>query len=87
MATKTISIELDVYERLKRLKLGASDSFSQVLRRNLPEPTHWTAGDLLRAIESGEWKGIGISEEGMRVVEEADRFVLPPDDPWSGPLG
>jgi hypothetical protein len=33
MAIKTISIELDVYERLRRAKRGDRESFSQVLRR------------------------------------------------------
>ena len=32
MATKTISLELDAYEKLKRAKRG-SESFSEVVRR------------------------------------------------------
>ena len=82
MATKTISIELDVYERLKRLKSAPSESFSQVLRRALPGPSYWKAGDLLHAIEAGTWKGLGISEEGLRAIEEAQRADAPPSDPW-----
>jgi hypothetical protein len=82
MSTKTISIELDVYERLKSLRSTPSESFSKVLRRALPGPDYWTAGDLLHAIESGEWDGLGLGEEGIRLVEEAGRSDAPPDDPW-----
>jgi predicted CopG family antitoxin len=78
MATKTISIELDVYERLRHLKSGPGESFSQVLRRELPEPQYWTAVDFLQAIESGAWKGLGLSEKGLQIVEEADRMDAPP---------
>ncbi len=82
MVTKTISIELDVYERLKKLKSAPSESFSQVLRRALPGTDHWNAGDRLHAIEAGTWKGLGISEEGLRAIEEAERADAPPSDPW-----
>jgi predicted CopG family antitoxin len=47
MATKTISIELDVYERLKWAKRTERESFSSVLRRaSWPdlEPTASEAG-------------------------------------------
>ncbi len=82
MATKTISIELDVYERLRRLKSSPSESFSQVLRRALSGPRFLTAGDLLNAIEAGEWRGLGLSEQGILAVEEAERTDPPPDNPW-----
>jgi len=87
MATKTISIELDVYERLRSLRSRPSESFSQVLRRELPTPRYWNAGDLLRAIEVGEWGGIGLSEEELRRVEEAEKMDAPPDDPWNESAG
>jgi len=82
MATKTISIELDVYERLRRLKSVPGESFSQVLRRSLPGPSYWTGADMLKAIESGTWKGLGISDEGLRIVEEVTNTDSPPSDPW-----
>lgn len=33
MATKTITLELDAYEKLKRAKRGPRESFSSVVRR------------------------------------------------------
>ena len=33
MATKTISLELDAYEKLRRAKRGPRESFSSVVRR------------------------------------------------------
>jgi predicted CopG family antitoxin len=50
MATTTISINQDAYERLKRLK-GPGDSFSDVLLRELPEPCE-TCGEVLDHLES-----------------------------------
>lgn len=82
MATKTISIELDVYERLKNLKSTPSESFSQVLRRSLTGPTYWTAGDLVRAIERGEWKRIGLTDDEIRAIEEADHTDFPDIEDW-----
>ena len=38
MATKTISLELDAYEKLKKAKRSERESFSEVVRR-----AHWEA--------------------------------------------
>ncbi|MFM8885136.1 MAG: antitoxin VapB family protein, partial [Chthoniobacterales bacterium] len=50
MATKTITLEIDAYERLKRAKRTPRESFSEVVRR-LPMPAGAiTAGQYLALV-------------------------------------
>ena len=56
MATKTISIELDVYDWLVDSREHPSESFSQVIRRMKKSGEKWTGASLYRAITSGELK-------------------------------
>lgn len=48
---KTITIEDDVYELLRSLKVGPDDSFTKVLRRHVHKPLE-TAGELLDHYEN-----------------------------------
>ena len=52
MATETISLELDAYEKLKAAKWTSQESFSEVVRRaQFPTKPH-TAGELLGEFKS-----------------------------------
>src|SRR5882757_1903013 len=53
MASKTISLEIDAYERLKAARLH-HESFSQTVRRIVPPPAKH-ACDLLARAKSGKW--------------------------------
>ena len=60
MATKTISLELDAYDALRRAKRGERESFSSVVRR-----AHWTdvppaAGDVLKSLQAAVKGGPGL---------------------------
>jgi predicted CopG family antitoxin len=59
MATKTITIEVDAYELLKKEKRDERESFSQVVRRILAERPVLTAGELLEALKPFEGRGAG----------------------------
>jgi hypothetical protein len=79
MATKTISIDLVAYERLKGARLSPKDSFSQVIRR-----AHWdqeakTCGGLLASLQE-----LPKADEAiLRHLESAQLQDLPPDHPWA----
>jgi predicted CopG family antitoxin len=63
MATKTISIETDVYSVLKKEK-GRRESFSQVIRRVMAERPVDTLGELELALTGLE--GIGAGRKRRR---------------------
>ena len=79
MATKTITLELDAYEKLRTAKKGG-ESFSEVVRR--AEFTHAPlTGENLRAyLRSG---GSGISDRYLNAVEKAAKHDPVPDNPWA----
>jgi predicted CopG family antitoxin len=79
MATKTISLEIDAYERLKASK-RPGESFSEVVRRaQFADPVP-TGKDLLEWMRKG---GSGVSNAYLDEVEEAEKNDQPPDDPWA----
>jgi predicted CopG family antitoxin len=79
MATKTISLELDAYERLKAAK-GPGESFSDVVRRATFRKRPLTAQDLLSQLEK---RGAIFSERDLKDLEKThDDLSTIPDDPW-----
>lgn len=80
MATKTISIDIEAYERLRRARRFPRESFSQVIRRaEWPVPPR-TAGALLSAMAT-----VGLLDDELLqhldAMQAADRS---PEDPWQG---
>ncbi len=78
MATKTITLELDAYERLRSAKLSPRESFSEVVRR-LPVPGGAITAAQLLSMRNAT--GALLTEadcEGIDALNAADR---PPDIP------
>ena len=79
MATKTISIDLIAYERLKTARIGPRDSFSQVIRRAQWQQEAKTCSGLLAALE-----GLPAADEAViQYLESAQQQDLAPDNSWS----
>ncbi len=79
MATKTISLKVEAYERLKAARRTPDESFSQVVMR-AQWPGHTVTGaELLRLVQK---RGPLLSEEGRRIVQELNRSDAPPEDKW-----
>lgn len=79
MATKTITLELDAYEKLRGAK-RPGESFSEVVRRAEFSDAPPTGQKLLDYLKSG---GSGVSDRYLNAVEEATRHDPIPDNPWA----
>lgn len=78
MATKTISIDIEAYERLRRARVSRTESFSMVIKRaTWPTPAR-TAGALLEALE----RAPVMDEASLARLEKAQVADHPPEDSW-----
>ena len=68
MATKTITLEPDAYERLKRAKGSPRESFSEVVRRFLPLPAEAITAAGLLALTAE--RGAMLNEADARAIDE-----------------
>lgn len=78
MATKTISIDLEAYERLRAARRSPDESFSRVIKR-----AHWrdevpTAAALLGALAELP----AVSDDVLLRLDDAQRSDAPPEDSW-----
>ena len=79
MATKTISLKIEAYERLRAARRTPDESFSQVvMRAQWPDQTV-TGSELLRICSE---RGPLLSEEGIRMIKQLKRDDSPPEDKW-----
>jgi hypothetical protein len=78
MASKTISIDLEAYERLRRARQARDESFSMVIKRAIwPDPPR-TAAALLDALAALP----PVPEAVLACLEQAQREDAAPEDPW-----
>jgi len=83
MPTKTISIELDAYEKLVAAKTGPRDSFSKVIRRTHFEIPTPTGPELLERLDKlfAHLPADGISlEESLAALPEDPPVIASPWD-------
>jgi predicted CopG family antitoxin len=78
MATKTISIDLEAYERLREARLSPDESFSRVIKRARWQNERKTAAKLLRALQDAPLPDPTMLDR----LDEAQRKAAPPGDPW-----
>jgi len=78
MATKTITLEIDAYEKLRLAKRGG-ESFTEVVRRAVLVDAPLTGAALREYLQNG---GSGISEKYLDAVEYAAKHDPIPDNPW-----
>jgi predicted CopG family antitoxin len=79
MATKTISLTLEAYERLNQARRHSDESLSDVVMRALWDEESVTAGDHLRLLRD---RGPSYSAEELEWLENAKEFDLPPAYHW-----
>lgn len=77
--TKTITLELDAYEKLRQAKRGG-ESFTEVVRRAVLVDSPLTGESLRDYLRKG---GSGVSDRYLDSVEEAANHDSIPDDPWA----
>lgn len=82
MATKTISLKIEAWERLRRARRRPDESFSEVVMRAQWPEVGITGGDLLSVYRDG---GPHFSEDALDRIEEATANDLPPEDKWDRP--
>jgi len=65
MASKTVNLSEEAYERLKEWKKGDNESFSQMIVRVLPKRR-----DVSKILEEYEASELGLSEEAAKQLEK-----------------
>lgn len=82
MATETITLELDAYERLKAAKRSPGESFSEVVRRICIPRAAYSAGQLMAARKIS---GPVLSEPDCDAIDAVNAENAPPEIPAAKP--
>jgi hypothetical protein len=79
MSTKTITLSMPAYERLRQARRRPTESFSHiVLRAHWPEETV-TGGELLKTVRE---QAPCYGGDELDQVDDAKRAGRPPEDKW-----
>lgn len=80
MPTKTISLTVDAYERLRGARRVPTESFSRVVMRAAWPEAAMTAAEYLAHIESTP---SSLSDAALDSIEAAKAADRPPGDKWT----
>lgn len=83
MATKTITLELDAYEKLRAAKRNR-ESFSSVVRRAVIPGVSKSGSEVIAYLKS---EGPFFSDEELDAMEAAADKDPAPSDPWAEGAG
>jgi hypothetical protein len=78
VATKTISIDVEAYERLRAARRSPNESFSNVIKRASWRDEAPTAAALLDALAEIPT----VDDAVLARLDEAQRADAPPEDRW-----
>jgi len=79
MSSKTISLSVEAYERLRRARRRPSESFSAVVMRARWADEPIVAADYLRTVRE---RGPLYTTDELNAVEDAKTADSPPSDKW-----
>ena len=82
MATKTISLRVEAYEKLRRARTHASESFSDVVMRARWDEQTVTGGELLTLVRE---RGPLYACDELDVIDDMKSTGNAPADKWSTP--
>ena len=80
MSTKTISVKIEAYERLRRARRSPEESFSQVIMRATWAERAISASELLAL---GRSRGPVFSEDELDRIEDLQKRDEAPADKWA----
>ncbi len=72
MSIKTISLELDAYEKLRKAKRG-KESFSQVVRRAHFDPPDHSGAAIIKELSAVYGRNQGMTGEELDHLEQLDQ--------------
>ena len=79
MATKTISVDLEAYERLNRARRRTNESFSRVIKRARWDVPSSTSASLLEALDASP----PLSASTLKRLKDGQKTDAPPPDKWT----
>ena len=80
MATKTISLRIEAYEKLRRARTRSSESFSDVVMRARWDDQTVTGAELLTLVRE---RGPSYDSDELDVIDKMKSEGKAPADKWS----